>query len=134
MTDCLLANILFIIKSIECRVANFQTLVWDLRLFVILPTFLLLFYECLKPRLFCKSHHKTTSKHPRIQEFWLYFAKKFCDSRLKWEKLPHPAGSSCAWAGLWPSVMRTLSTSRSFQTFLKHNVGNPDWMSDKLSC
>ena len=36
-----------------------------------LQTFLLLFYMCLnlKPRLFCVSHRKTTSKHPRIQEF-----------------------------------------------------------------
>ena len=31
--------------------------------------FLLPFDICLKPRLFCTSHHKTTSKHPRIQEF-----------------------------------------------------------------
>ena len=45
------------------RVANFQTLVWDLRFFVILQTFLLLSYICLKPRLFCISYHKTTSKH-----------------------------------------------------------------------
>ena len=41
------------------------------------------------------------------------------------EKRLHPVGSSCAWAGLWPAVPRTLSTSQSFQTFLKHNVGNP---------
>ena len=33
-------------------------------------------YICLKLRLLCTFHHKTTSKHPRIQEFWLYFAKK----------------------------------------------------------
>ena len=77
------------------RVANFQTLVWDLRLFVMLQTFLL---------LFCTSHHKTTSKHPRIQEFWLYFAKIFSDPRQKQEKRPHPAGSSCVWAGLWLEV------------------------------
>ena len=51
-------------------VANLRILVWDSRLFVILQTFLLLFYT---------SHHKTTSKHPRIQEFWLYFAKSFCE-------------------------------------------------------
>ena len=63
------------IIDIVNRVANFQTLVWDLRLFVILQTFLLLFCTCLKPRLFCTFHHKTTSKHPRIKEFWLYFAK-----------------------------------------------------------
>ena len=28
---------------------------------------------------------------------------------------------------LSPAVTRTLSTSQSFQTFLKHNVGNPDY-------
>ena len=39
---------------------------------------------------------------------------------------PHPAGSSCAWAGQWPAVKRMLSTSRSFKTFLKHNVGNTE--------
>ena len=82
-------------------------------------------YICLKPRHFCTSHHRTTSKHSRIQEFWLYFAKKFCDPRQKREKSPHLAGSSCAWAGPWPRVTCTLSTSRSFQTFLKHNFGNP---------
>ena len=107
------------------RVANFQTLVWDLRLFVILQTFLLLLYICLKPRLFCTSHHKTTSKHPRIQKFWLYFAKAFCNPRQERGKPLHPAGSSCAWAGLWLAVTRTLSASRSFQTLFKHNVGNP---------
>ena len=40
-------------------------------------------------------------------------------------KAPHPTGSSCAWAHLWPAVKTMLSTSRSFQTFLKHNVGSP---------
>ena len=82
------------------------------------------FYICLKPRLFCKSHYKTTSKHPRIQDFWLYFAKKFCNFRQKQEKCPYPVGSFCAWAGLWPAITHTLSTFRSFQTFWKHNVSN----------
>ena len=54
------------------------------------------------------------------------FCKKICDSRQKLEKHLHPAGSSCVWVGLWSAVTRTLSTSRRFQTFLKHNVGNPD--------
>ena len=48
------------------------------------------------------------------------FCKKSCDSRQKLEKRLYPAGSSHARAGLCPAVMR------SFQTFLKHNVGNPD--------
>ena len=57
------------------------------------------FYICLKPRLFGTSHYKTTSKHLKIQEFLLYFAKKFCNFRQKQEKRPHPTGSFCAWAG-----------------------------------
>ena len=48
-------------------------------------------------------------------------------------KRPHPAGSSCSWAGLWTAVTRTFSTSRSFQTFLKHNVGNPVHRDDCFS-
>ena len=83
------------------------------------------FLYMLKTMTFCTSYHKTTSKHPRIQEFWLYFEKKFRVSKQKREKCPHLAGSSCAWAGLWLAITRTLSTSRSFQTFLIHNVGNP---------
>ena len=76
----------------------------------------------LKAKTFCASHHKTTSKHPGIQKFQLYFAKDFCDPKQKREK--HPAGSSCAWAGLWPAIKRTLRTSQIFYTFFKHNVGN----------
>ena len=109
------------------RVANFQTLVWDIRLFVIPPTLLLLFYIWLNPRLFGTFNRKTTTKHPKIQEFRIYFAKKFCGLRQKREKCSHPADSSCAWAGLWPAVTHTLSASRSFQTFLEHNVGNPSY-------
>ena len=82
--------------------------------------FPLLFYICLKP-----SHHKTTSKHPRIHEFWLYFAKKILWPQTKTGKRPHTAGCSCAWVGLWPVVTCILSTWQNFQTFFKHNVGNP---------
>ena len=39
------------------------------------------FLYMLKTKTFCASHHKTTSKHPRIQKFWIYFAKNFCDPR-----------------------------------------------------
>ena len=62
------------------------------RLFFILQTFLLLFYICLKPRLFCISHHKTTSEHHK--NFDSILQKEFCDSRQKWEKRLHPVGSS----------------------------------------
>ena len=81
------------------------------------------FLYMLKTKTFL--HHKANSEHPKIQEFELYFVKNFCNSRKKRTKRPHPTGSSCAWAGLRPAVTRTLSTSRSVQTFFKHNVGNP---------
>ena len=44
-------------------------------------------------------------------------------------QLPPPR----AWAGLWLAVAYTLSTSRSFQTFLKHNFGNPDCLTLPLA-
>ena len=74
------------------RVANFQTLVWDLRLFVILQTFLLLFYICLKPRLFFA--YPITKPPTRTQEFKSFdsiLQKKFCDFRQKRTKLPPPS-------------------------------------------
>ena len=112
-----------------CQLPDFSLSLrlWDLRLFDIFQTSLLLFYICLKPRLFCTFHHKTTSKHPRIQEFWLYFEKnsvtpdKNGKSAFTQLALPVPGQAY----GLWPAVKRTLSTSQSFQTFLEHNVGNP---------
>ena len=73
------------------RAANLQTLVWDLRVFVILHTFLLLVYICLKPRPFCASHYKATSKHSRFWEFWLYFAKRFLWPQTKTGKVPLPS-------------------------------------------
>ena len=67
-------------------------------------------------------YHKTPSKYLRIPVFLLCFAKKFCGPRQKREERSVPAVISCAWAGLWPAV----STSQSFQTFLRHNVGNSE--------
>ena len=61
------------------RVVNLQTLVWGLRLLVILQIFLLLFHIWSKRRLFRTFHHKTSSKHPKNSIFWLYFTKIFCD-------------------------------------------------------
>ena len=52
------------------------------------------FYIYWKPKPFCTSHHKTTSKHFRIQEFWLHFAKKFCDFRQN-GKAPPPSWLLC---------------------------------------
>ena len=96
------------------RVANFQTLVWDLRHFVTLQTFQLLFLYMPKTN---------TSLHIPSQNNQLYFAKNFCVFRQKREKRLHPTGSSCGWAGLWPAVTHMLSTLQIFQTFLKHNLG-----------
>ena len=64
--------------------------------------------KCLKPRLFHTSHYKIISKHLSIKEFWLYFAKNFGDLEQKREKRRQPAGSSCAWACLWPAALRKV--------------------------
>ena len=66
---------------VRARAANFQTLFWDLRLFVILQTFLLLFLYMLKTKTFLHIPSQNHQQNPKIQKFWLYFAKKFCDSR-----------------------------------------------------
>ena len=50
--------------------------------------------------------------------------KRFCWPERKKGRASLPALISCDWAGPWPAVTRTLSTSWSFQTFLRHNVGN----------
>ena len=52
------------------RVANFRTLVWDLRLFVILQAFLLLFYICLKPRLFAYPITKPPANTLQYKNFY----------------------------------------------------------------
>ena len=59
-----------------------------------------------------------------FQYFYCILQINFCEPRQKQEERPFSAGNSCAWAGLWPVVTLTLSTSRSFQNFLRHNVGN----------
>ena len=93
------------------RVANFQTIVCDLRLFVILQTFLLLFLYMLKAKTFLHIPSQNHQHAPQKSRTLTILSKKFCDSRPTREKRPHPAGSSCAWAGLQPAVKRTLSTS-----------------------
>ena len=67
-----------------CRIANFQTLVRDLRLFVILKTFLrLLYIACHDHNLFT-SDLKTPSKNLKIPVFLFYFAKiKISEPRQK---------------------------------------------------
>ena len=74
------------------------------------------FYICLKPTLFCISHHETTSEHHK--NFDSILQKEFCDSRQN--------GKS-AFTQLAPLCLDrpiACGISRSFQTFLKHNVGN----------
>ena len=107
------------------RVANFQTLVWDLRLFVILQTFPRLLLYMLKTMTFSHFITKQSASILEFQYFYSVLQMNFCEPRQKREERPFSAGTSCVWAGLWPAVTRTLSTLQSFQTFLRHNVGNP---------
>ena len=61
-----------------------------------------------------------------LQYFYSILQIKFCEPRQKREERTFSAGTYCAWAGSWLVVTRTLSTLKSFQTFLRHNVGNPE--------
>ena len=47
-------------------------------------------YICLKLRLLCTFHHKTTSKHPRIQEFDSILQKNLW-LQIKTGKAPQPS-------------------------------------------
>ena len=107
------------------RVANFQTLVWDLRLFVILQTFPWLLLYMLKTMTFSHFITKQPASILEFQYFYSVLQMNFCEPRQKREERRFSTGTSCVWAGLWPAVTRTLSTLQSFQTFLRHNVGNP---------
>ena len=102
-----------------CQLSDFSL---RFQTFCYIADFSTTFYICLKPRFFYTSHHKTISKHSRIQEFWLYSAKMFCDPRQKRESTPIQWLLLCLSR---PVVKRTLNTSRNFQTLSKHNVGNP---------
>ena len=88
-------------------------------------------YICLQPILFCTSYHKPPASTLEFKNFDFILQKTFCDLRQKREKLPYPAGSSSVLSDLWPAVARTLSTLRSFQTFLKNNVCN---LASKRQC
>ena len=59
------------------------------------------------------------------QFFYSIFQINSCEARQKQKERPFSAGTFSAGAGLWLVVTRTLSTSRSFQTFLRHYVCNP---------
>ena len=48
-----------------------------------------------------------------LKNFDFTLQENFCDSRQKRQKLLHPAGFYCAWAGLWP-VVTLREVSRLF--------------------
>ena len=79
------------------------------------------FLYLLKTKTFCISHHKTTSKHPRIQEFWLYFAKKI----VILEKNGKAPSSSCLL--LYLGMPMACSN-----TYVKHFEKFPDFF--KTQC
>ena len=106
-----------IVPSIQgCKVPDFS---------LISQTFLLYCRLCYYSFLYALNQdffaHPITKPPASTREFWsfdLVLQKNFSDPRQNREKRPYPAGT-------WPAVTRTLSTSQSFQTFPKHNVGNP---------
>ena len=55
--------------------------------------------------------HPITKPPASTLEFKNFDSILQIDFQTKTGKAPHPAGSSCACAGPWPAVMRTLSTS-----------------------
>ena len=82
------------------------------------------FYICQKT--FSHSITKQPASTLEFQYFYSILQMNFCGPRQKREERPFSTGTSCAWAGLWPVVAFTLRTWRCFQTFLRHNVGNPE--------
>ena len=54
-----------------------------------------------------------------FQYFYSILQMNFREPRQEREERPFSAGTSCAWAGLWPVVTRTLST---------YHVGNSNSM------
>ena len=68
--------LLFYMRTQGCQLPDFSL---RSQTFCYIADFSTTFYICWKLRLFCISHHKTTSKHPKTQKFRLYFAKTFCN-------------------------------------------------------
>ena len=103
------------------RVANVQTLVWDLRLFVILQTFLLLLNIFSKPRLLCTPHHKTTSMHLEFKNFDSILQKNFVISDKSGKSAPPSLclGRPMAFGNAY------VRHFTKFLDFFKRNVGNP---------
>ena len=61
------------------------------------------------------------TKHPartlELQYFYSVLQKNSVGPDKNGKSGSFPAVISCVWAGLWPAATRTLSSSRSFQTF-----------------
>ena len=87
----------------------------DLRLFVILLTFFLLFYICLKPRLLCASHHKTTNSRTLT-----LFCKKILQSQTKTEKAP-----PSSWLILCLGRLMTRGNFAKFSNFFETQCWQP---------
>ena len=81
----------------------------------------------LKPPLVLHPTIKQPASTLEFQYFYSILQKKILKAQTKKGRAPLHAGSSCAWAGLWPAVMRMLSTSQRFQTFLRHNYNKVEW-------
>ena len=79
---------------------------------------------------FSHSITKQPASTLEFQYFYFILQINFCKPRQRREERHFFAGTSYGWAGLRPGVTRTLSASQSFQTFLRHNVGNPvyNWL------
>ena len=75
---------------------------------------------------------KQSAKTLKFQYFYSVLQKKILWAQTKTGRIPCPRCHSCAWADLWPAATRTLSTLQSFQSFLRHNVGNPVTMTTSL--
>ena len=74
------------------RVANFQTLVWDLRLCVILQTFQLLFLYMLQTTTFLRIPSRNQNQAPQNSRILTLFCKKNpCDPRKKLGKAAPPS-------------------------------------------
>ena len=80
-------------------------------------TFFIYIYKAIT---FSHSITKQPASTLEFQYFYSILQMNFCKPRQKREERPFSAGTTCAWAGLSPVVTQSL------QTFLKHNVGNPN--------
>ena len=79
-----------------------------------------IFLYMLKTMTFSRSITKQPASTLKFQYFYSILQMNFCGPRQKRGERPFSAGTSCTRADLWPVVTPTLSTSKIFQTFLRH--------------